>query len=259
MQRGNFFGPAFIQLKFTMAKDRNLLTAKDYAQMGKRDGQKLAKMMKLLQVSCPDGVGKTAPACTLREPPTKAGWNTSTPLSQKLSRQPRLSPNPKSDQQKSKPHKPDPLPRATFFNPKYKRFIGIDGGASTGYAVWDRPSKTLMTVKTLDFWSTIEQLGKDFVEGETCIVIENPSAIKGLYHRMREANPNIMANKGQKVGRVKRESELMMMYFEKSNWDYIPVAPTRSKVSADYFKTLTGWQKTCSQHGRDAAMLVFGK
>lgn len=38
------------------------------------------------------------------------------------------------------------------------------------------------------------------------------------------------------------------------------VAPknNKTKVSADYFKKLTGWEGRTNEHERDCAMLVFG-
>ena len=63
----------------------------------------------------------------------------------------------------------------------------------------------------------------------------------------------------QNVGMNKKEADLLIKYCKKENIPYKAVKPTKSKVDAKYFKTLTKFQGSTNQHQRDAAMLVYGR
>ena len=61
----------------------------------------------------------------------------------------------------------------------------------------------------------------------------------------------------QNVGMNKRDAQLLIAYAEAHNFQVLAVRPTRTKLKADTFKKMTGWDKRTNQHARDAAMLVF--
>lgn len=64
----------------------------------------------------------------------------------------------------------------------------------------------------------------------------------------------------QGVGSVKRDASIWEDFLTDLGVEFEMVAPKRNvtKLPQDTFKTYTGWQNRTNEHGRDAAMLVFG-
>lgn len=65
----------------------------------------------------------------------------------------------------------------------------------------------------------------------------------------------------QGVGSVKRDCQRWQEFCEYHGIDFELVAPknNRTKTTASEFKRITGWQQRTNEHGRDAAMLIFGR
>lgn len=150
-------------------------------------------------------------------------------------------------------------------------FIGIDGGKDTGFAVWNKSTKSLVEVKTLDFWKAINEVDNYLKLYPTLVlIIEDVSQHSAVFKAMGtyRSTPGGINNKigavakhGQNIGRVKRETELFIRYFELKKVDVRKIKPgkhTGSKIKKDLFKKITGFDKVTSQHGRDAAMLIYG-
>lgn len=64
----------------------------------------------------------------------------------------------------------------------------------------------------------------------------------------------------QGVGSVKRDASIWEDYLKDLGVSFEMVAPKRNvtKLKQETFKRYTGWDKRTNEHGRDAAMLVFG-
>ena len=64
----------------------------------------------------------------------------------------------------------------------------------------------------------------------------------------------------QGVGSAKRDASIWEDYLTDLGVEFEMVAPKRNitKLSQERFKVITGWQNRTNEHGRDAAMLVFG-
>jgi len=62
------------------------------------------------------------------------------------------------------------------------------------------------------------------------------------------------------AGSVMRDAQIWEEFLDKYRIPYELVAPknNKTKLKADYFKKITGWSLGTNEHGRDAAMLVFG-
>lgn len=161
-----------------------------------------------------------------------------------------------------------------------KFFVGIDPGEDTGYAIWLRGAQggSFTEVTSLDFWTTVMRLAelKNVVcpqHGAKLVVcIEasnlNPSMHAGTLEGLRKRTDlnqsqreSIAMNIAQKVGGVKREATLLQRWCEIHNVECRAVKPTgasNTKMPSDRFNKLTGWNKRTNEHGRDAAMLVWG-
>ena len=65
----------------------------------------------------------------------------------------------------------------------------------------------------------------------------------------------------QNIGMNKKESMLLEQFCIKNGLDYTMVKPskkTMTKLNSEQFKKMTGYSGRTSEHGRDAAMLVYG-
>ena len=140
--------------------------------------------------------------------------------------------------------------------------IGIDPGVKTGFAV--TKDKKIIEILTLDFWKTIERINYYHQLGDRVkIYIENPNGNKPVFVKAGANSSQSYVKIGQNVGSNKREASLLIEYCKINNIEVVPVIPKKKAISSGkikegYFKKITGYDKRCSQHGRDALMLIFG-
>lgn len=137
--------------------------------------------------------------------------------------------------------------------------IGIDAGVNTGFAyVFDG---VLREVKTLSMVEAMEQLRRtiDWAnqnQVEVCVFIEDARKRKWY-----GGNEKLVKARLQGVGSVKRDCAIWQEFCEYHDVAYQLIAPknNRTKLSAEEFKMITGWQHRTSEHARDAVMLVWGR
>ena len=137
------------------------------------------------------------------------------------------------------------------------KYIGIDPGVNTGFAVWDSEEKQFVEISTLDFWRAIDRVNDFWYEEDLTIVIEDPGQHRTTYARHRTQKGQNRIN--QNVGAANREATLLIERFRQLGYTVIPVKPVRRKLTAGDFKQVTGYTGRTSEHGRDAGMLVFGR
>ena len=142
------------------------------------------------------------------------------------------------------------------------KFIGIDPGIKTGFAVWCSINKQFDVIKTATFWEVYDEITEELSSWEyesdlltACIVIEDPGQNKTTFQR--RTNNKGMQRISRNVGANCREATLLIERFIELDYTVLPVRPTASKLDAKAFKRMTGYTKRTSQHGRDAAMLVY--
>lgn len=143
----------------------------------------------------------------------------------------------------------------------HKNLIGIDCGKKTGVAVWDVNAKRFSVIKTVDFWSAYEWVASSFSANETMVYVEDPSQNKPVWRRATMKDYEFQ-KKCQQVGGVKRESLLLIEGLERRGYHVQAVRPNKlsyTKMSAQNFEKITNYNKRTSEHGRDAAMLVFNR
>lgn len=140
-------------------------------------------------------------------------------------------------------------------------YIGIDTGTNTGIAVWDNRQRSFVSVGCMmihQAMKMVEEYQQKALEaGTRCIVrVEDPRQRTWYENMSREAE----RKKLQGVGSVKRDASIWEDYLTDLGVEFEMVAPKRNvtKLSQDRFKVITGWQNRTNEHGRDAAMLVFG-
>lgn len=133
-------------------------------------------------------------------------------------------------------------------------YIGIDPGVKTGFAVWDKHAKNFRKIETTGIVSAMMEVN-DLNENEALIEIVIEDA------RKRNWFGNAGREKLQGAGSIKRDCSIWEEFCKEIAVPYRFVAPksNKTKMRADSFKSITGWNKATSEHSRDAAMLVFGK
>lgn len=137
--------------------------------------------------------------------------------------------------------------------------IGIDTGVNTGFAVVRNVK--LESVECLQIHQALERV-KGFLEAgeDVKVFVEDARQRKWIpSQRGREVL--------QGVGSVKRDAliwedflkDLVNQYGEaRVSFRMMPPKSNKTKLDAATFKRLTGWEGRTNEHGRDAAMLVYG-
>lgn len=146
----------------------------------------------------------------------------------------------------------------------FSHLIGIDTGVKTGFALYDRATKRLKVVKTLHIHQAFD------------LVQETLLYSRGLFLRVEDARKrkfipkmeNEKAERGRALGAgyVKRDAVIWEDYLMdlskkvRQPFGFEMVAPKDNvtKMSADRFQLITKYTMSTTEHGRDAAFLVFG-
>jgi hypothetical protein len=90
------------------------------------------------------------------------------------------------------------------------------------------------------------------------IVIEYLNPKGAVYARAYSATQKGRDRFNQNVGSVKRETSLLIERFESLGYEVKKVKPIRApKWTQEQLTRYTGWTERTSQHGRDAARLIF--
>lgn len=134
--------------------------------------------------------------------------------------------------------------------------IGIDPGKDTGYAVYSISERKLIEVLSVDFWAAFEKVKMWRPEFVAVVVVEVPTS-KHVWHG-DAANAAANQRMGLNVGMAIREGELMAEGLTRLGYNVRTVHP-RGKVEAKKFEAFTGWKHRTNQHGRDAALLCYGR
>lgn len=140
--------------------------------------------------------------------------------------------------------------------------IGVDTGTKTGLAVWDGNTRKLLEVTSLPIHAALEKVKNlaafySFRNYGVTVVFED-ARLRKWYGRQTAEKDRARL---QGAGSVKRDSAIWEDALKDWGIDYRKVAPKNNltKLSDEAFRRLTGWTQRTNEHGRDAAMLVFGR
>ena len=133
-------------------------------------------------------------------------------------------------------------------------FIGIDTGTHTGIAVWSSSERKLVSVETKAIHAAMRDVLRWHREhpGEIFVRFEDA--------RLRNWFGSAGREKLQGAGSIKRDCQIWEDFLTDAQIPFAGVPPRKNltKIPARSFACITGWRGRCSQHARDAAMLVFG-
>ncbi len=136
--------------------------------------------------------------------------------------------------------------------------IGIDPGVSTGFAIWIPQNKIFHLVKTLKIHKAMQQIIELSNNYNVYVIVEDARLRKWF-----GSNSNL---KQQGAGSIKRDSKIWDDFLNdlkklKAIVDYKMIHPIKgaTKLNKTTFARATKYNESTSEHGRDAAMLVFQK
>lgn len=137
--------------------------------------------------------------------------------------------------------------------------VGIDPGVNTGLAVWDTASRSLIDVRCSGIVDAMEYLRKlKETNGIGLVVFEDARRRKWI---PREKDLKEFKGRAMGAGSVKRDCTIWEEWCNHHGIQSVktPPRPGMTKLSDAVFRGITGYDRRTNNHGRDAAMLVFGR
>lgn len=134
-------------------------------------------------------------------------------------------------------------------------YIGIDTGVNTGIAIWESKTKQFISIESVkihEAMATVNHCVTTFANGGIVVRVEDARKRKWFGETGKE--------KAQGVGSIKRDAVIWEDFLTGLGCEFQLVAPknNKTKLSAVQFKQYTSWVGKTNEHGRDAAMLVYG-
>lgn len=139
---------------------------------------------------------------------------------------------------------------------KYRYYIGIDTGVNTGVAIWDAFKKEFTAVGSMAIHKALNVVGVSKLQLDDKVFIRVEDARKRKWFAGKKSQGAIMG-----AGSIKRDAKIWEDFLTDLKFNFEMVAPkdNTTKLKDEAFKKITKWQHATNEHGRDAAMLVFGK
>ena len=137
--------------------------------------------------------------------------------------------------------------------------VGIDPGVNTGLAVWDTVSRAFLDIRSSGIVDAMEYLRRLHSERTiSLIVFEDARKRKWI---PREKDLGEFKGKAMGAGSVKRDCAIWEEWCRAYEIDFVATPPRQgmTKWTDIAFRGVTGYDRRTNNHGRDAAMLVFGR
>ena len=137
--------------------------------------------------------------------------------------------------------------------------VGIDPGVNTGLAVWDTASRSLIDVRCSGIVDAMEYLRNlKETNGIGLVVFEDARQRKWI---PREKDLKEFKGRAMGAGSVKRDCTIWEEWCKYHHIEFVKTPPRAgmTKLSDAFFRGITGYDRRTNNHGRDAAMLVFGR
>ena len=137
--------------------------------------------------------------------------------------------------------------------------VGIDPGQNTGLAVWDTVSRAFLDIRCSGIVDAMRYLSELQSERQIgLLVFEDARKRKWL---PREKSLKEFKGRAMGAGSVRRDSAIWEEWCRTYAIPFVavPPRPGLTKLSDIQFQGITGYDRRTNEHGRDAAMLVFGR
>ncbi len=137
--------------------------------------------------------------------------------------------------------------------------IGIDPGVKTGFAMYDRGSRTIVMTETLTFWAAYFKMsGLTAMAADLIVAIEVPKHTRLHEYQDGKTGARLREKIAGNVGGIAREAELLADGLELLGFEVRRVVPSRSKWTAKDLEQRTRITARTNEHVRDAISLCFG-
>lgn len=137
-----------------------------------------------------------------------------------------------------------------------KIVIGIDPGINCGIAIWNTKRKEFDFISSCHIWVLFDRINNHYEQHGSGLLIriENPNTWVP-FKSITQNNSRL-----QGAGAVKQTYKHIIQYLDYHNIEYqnVRLQGSLKKLSSAKFKQITGWAEPTNEHGRDAAMLVYG-
>jgi hypothetical protein len=134
--------------------------------------------------------------------------------------------------------------------------VGIDPGVETGFAIWKTSPPELMAVESWSILNAMRLLAS--IKADVGLVIVEDARKRKWYGHMDREQGKYGAGVREGVGSVKRDCAIWEEYLQGLGVPFEMRYPSGTKMKSGPFAQLTGWKSKSNEHGRDAAMIVFG-
>ena len=137
--------------------------------------------------------------------------------------------------------------------------VGIDPGVNTGIAVWDTVSRAFLDIRSSGIVDAMEYLRRLHSERTISLVVfEDARQRKWI---PREKDLKEFKGRAMGAGSVKRDCTIWEEWCKYHHIECVKTPPRAgmTKLSDAFFQGLTGYDRRTNNHGRDAAMLIFGR
>ena len=143
-------------------------------------------------------------------------------------------------------------------NKQPKLLIGIDPDVDKSGVAFSMDNK--LKLQNLTFFELFDFL-KFYKERENkpTVYIEMGSLNKSNWHTKAGYSQGFNAKIGEKTGRNFEVANKIVEMCKYLDLPYETIKPTKSKITNDYFKMLTGLKIKTNQEQRDAFMLIHGR
>lgn len=140
------------------------------------------------------------------------------------------------------------------------RIVGLDPGVHTGLAIWSRTDRKLVDVQTTTITAAMAMVKMMADFGSLHSVVFEDARLRKWFGEADARHRRSGAGIREGVGSVKRDCSIWEEFL--SGLEGVPFKPVSpqskgAKLDAAQFAKLTGWAGRTSEHGRDAAMLVW--
>lgn len=131
-----------------------------------------------------------------------------------------------------------------------RKLIGIDTGVNTGVSIWNVSEGRFELITSTSILKAFEiiRAHKSYIE---MVYVEDARQVKYKTSRY----------KAQGAGSVKRDCGIWeeFLAMEKIPSTFVRPQKAITKIDAARFKRMTRWEGRTNEHGRDAAMLIYGR
>lgn len=141
---------------------------------------------------------------------------------------------------------------------KPKLLIGIDPDVDkSGFAFLNGSTLELKNLRFFELYETL----KFYKEREIkpTVYVECGSLNKSNWHSKEGKSSKWNSNIGAALGRNFETANKIIEMCEYLNIPFQRIQPKASKITNDYFKSITGYKGRTNQEQRDAFMLIFGR